>query len=266
MADLYTVMLFARRRAFAAIRSADRDAVIEAFNALAAIDVKRVDPDDVAMEALLATYAAPGAGITARAASSHAVRHASSDVAEILAEIAEDDGIGLADALGRRVVATPDGPVVLGDESEPYEPERDLAAVMLAAATAIEADGTYHVEDVGVADALRAIWVNSKGTDNPQVAAALNSVTGCASLHGRPVEHREGGHSLMGWLAETGTDEAAAVLAAGANCAGSAHTAISGIRSGRLVLVLAAGPMDADRPSFETTESMTRFQHLQNLL
>jgi hypothetical protein len=164
---------------------------------------------------------------------------------------------------GSRVVATPEGPVVLGDESEPYEPERDLAAVMLAVAHAIEADGTYLVEDVGVADEPGSAWVG--GAEDPRVADALETVTGCASLHASPVEHREGDHSLMGWLVEVGTDEAAAVIADGADRTGGARTAILGIPSGRLVLVLVASPGMADHRSFETAQTMARFRHLHHL-
>jgi hypothetical protein len=68
MDDLYTVLRYADRRAFAAIRSGDGHAVGDAFDAVSAIDVERVDWRDVAMTAMLASYAASCAGVSARAA------------------------------------------------------------------------------------------------------------------------------------------------------------------------------------------------------
>src|SRR5215472_13586040 len=43
MHDLYSVLLFAQRRAFAAMRPGDSQAAVEAFDAASAIDLERVD-------------------------------------------------------------------------------------------------------------------------------------------------------------------------------------------------------------------------------
>ena len=55
MDDLYTVLLFANRRAFAAIRTGDTGAAVEAVDAISTIDIERVDWRDVSMAALRLT-------------------------------------------------------------------------------------------------------------------------------------------------------------------------------------------------------------------
>ncbi len=262
MDNLYTVLLFARRRAFAAIRARDPQAVVEAFDALSAIDLERVDWRDVSVAAMLAAHAAPGTGIAAVEASAGALVRADPQVAEVLsAAVEEDEDTDLAESCGLRVVATADGPVLFEDEMDPYEPERDLAPLALALAAAIDSEGTYRVDSVGLGTTIAPIWVD--GENDRRVAAAVAELTGCVSIHAQPVpgpERTPGHHFLLVYVAEAATAEDATAIAHGAGRGGHSQSVVLGVPAGRLCAVLVAASVSHGQPSFEHATTITRFR------
>jgi hypothetical protein len=262
MDDLYTVLLFARRRALAAIRTGDPHAAVEAFDALSAIDIERVDWRDAATDAMFAAYAAPYAGIPATEAAEGAIGRADPQMAEVLSEAVNDDEeIDLAESCGYRVVTTADGPALFDDESEPYEPDRDLVPIALGVAAAIEGEHTYLIDTLTVAEELPLVWVVSE-TD-PQVEAAIGRLTGCVSIRALPVAGAgpdPNHHYLNIYLAEAATAEDAATIARGAARGERSRSAALGIAAGRLCAVLIAATVGTDQPPFETAESLARFQ------
>jgi hypothetical protein len=145
MDDLYTVLLFAKRRAFAAIRTGDTGAAVDAMDAISTIDIDRVDWRDVSMAAMLAAYAAARSGMTVVTAAAGAIRRSTRPVAEILSDVAGHGEIDLPEACGYREIATAGGPILVEDGYAPYQPDRDLIDVALSVASAIEVDGTYQV-------------------------------------------------------------------------------------------------------------------------
>ncbi|GIF26908.1 hypothetical protein BJ973_003549 [Actinoplanes tereljensis] len=148
--DQDTMWLFARRRALAAIRTSDPGAVTEAFDALSAIEYHRVDWRDVLGAATFAAYAAPRAGVSATVAAAAAVERADPSIAGIIAGSAGLEELDLPSLIGYRLVARPDGPVLLSDGLKPYDPDVDLVPMILEIAAAIEADETYRVSSVGI--------------------------------------------------------------------------------------------------------------------
>jgi hypothetical protein len=259
MDDLYTVLLFARRRALAAMRAGDPHDVVAAFDAVSAIDVERVDWRDVVVAATFAAYAAAHAGIAAESAAAGAMSRADETVSEILSEVVGEDEIDLAEACGYRLVATPDGPALFDDEYETYEPDRDLVPIALGIATAIENESTYSVDALTIASDLPTVWLG----DDERVAAAIRNLTGCVSVYAEPAEETgidPGEHFLVGFLAEAANDQDAALIAAGADHDGPSGSVVIGAAAGRLCVILVASCNVAEQPSFETIDSMARFR------
>ncbi|GAA4697295.1 hypothetical protein [Phytohabitans rumicis] len=260
MGDLYTVLLFARRRAFWAIRTADPGAVVDAFDALSAVDIERVDWRDVSVAAMFAAYAAAGSGVTALAAAA-AVSRAEPQVAEVIAAAVDEDEIDLADSCGYRVVATADGAALFEDDGESYEPDRDLVPIALGVAAAVEQDGRYRVEGVGIGQELPPIWV---GADvDRRVAAAVEGMTGCMTVTAAPVGGQvrsPGRHFLNVYLAEAATAEQAVIVARGADSIEGTRSVVSGIAARRLCAVVVAASTSADQPPIETAASLDRLR------
>lgn len=132
--------------------------------------------------------------------------------------------------------------------------------IALGIATAIENDGTYHVDSLTIGSDLPEVWVG----DNEQVAAATQNLTGCLSLHADPVDGvgvDPGEHFLLGYVAETANDQNAALIAAGANDqSGRSRSVVIDTAAGPLCVVLIAASSITDQPSFESAESMARFR------
>jgi hypothetical protein len=257
MDDLYTLLLFARRRALAALRTGDAGAVGDAFDALSAIDVERVDWRDAAVVAVLATFAAQHVGDPSELAGA-AVSRAADDMAEMLAEIAGSAPVELAEDAGYRLVDTGSGPVLLEDDLEDYEPGRDLIPLALELARRVEAEGSYEVDSVEVATEVAGIWVGADADD--AVAQALVGVSGCVSLHAHPgAGDRALRHFLLGYLAEAATAQDAATIAAGTARGGRAGAEVTGVAVDRWFAVLVAACTVAGEPSVEDAASLARF-------
>jgi hypothetical protein len=260
MDDLYTVLLFAQRSGFAAIRTGDARLAGEAFDALSTIDVERVDWRDLVVAASLAGYAAGRAGAVPAAAAAGAIRRAEPQVAEILTEAAVD-GIDLAETCGYRVVETASGPVLFEDGYERYAPDRELAPIALGIAAVIEGDRTYRVDGLTIAEDLPQVWV-AADTDT-RVGAALGRVTGCVSISASPLPvsgQRPGDHFLNVWLVEAATAADAALVAGGAGRGGRAGAVVLAVPAGRLCAVLVGACTLVGRPPFETVQTLARFQ------
>ncbi|HEY7225720.1 MAG TPA: hypothetical protein VH561_19255 [Micromonosporaceae bacterium] len=263
MDDLYTILTFAKRRALAAIRSGDGAAVAEAFDAISSIDITRVDWRDVAMGALLAAGAARYTGSSAPAAAAGALARVGRDLAELITDAVEANELDLAAACGLRVVETPDGRVLFGDEGEPCASEHDLVPIVLALAKDLESEGTYAVHDVGVARSLPAVWLAAPA--GSPTARALERLTGCAKVNGEPVPgsgFAAFSHLLMTWVAEAPTAEDAALIASAAAEVRHEATVVLGEHADRLVAVLVARSTWAGTPCIEDQQSLERFRPL----
>lgn len=209
---------------------------------------------------MLAAYAASRAGISATTAAAGAVGQADPRVAEI-PSAAADDEIDLAESCGYRVVTTADGPALFEDGYESYEPDRDLVPIALGIAAAVDAEGTYRVDRLGIGEQLPPIWV---GADvDKRMAAAIETLTGCASIHASPITgsgRNPDDHFLNVYLAEAATAKDAAVVARGANRGGRPGSVVLGVAAGRLCSVLVAACVLSGQASFEDAATISRFQ------
>ena len=255
MDDLYTILSYARRRALNAVRTGDRDMVAAAFDALATVEIERVDWRDVSVAAMLATYAAGHTGTGAAEAVAGAVRRAEPQVAEALAEIVQDGEVDLAEECGCRLVDTPGGLVLFDDDLEAYAPRRDLVRPALAVAAAIEADGTYHA-DITIGTELPPVWVGGESDD--RVAAALAGLTGCLSIQG---EHASGAADdfLLTFVAEAASADDAALLVAAADRLPRERSVAAGVADGDLCVIVIAASAGAGGQTAETPETLARF-------
>ena len=158
-------------------------------------------------------------------------------------------------------MATADGPVLFEDGYASYEPDRDLVPIVFALAAAIEGEGTYRVEQLGIADDLPPVWVAADA--DTLVAAALERLTGCASVHAVPSAgsgRNPRDHFLLVFVAEAATAEDATAVAQGANRGGRRESVVLGVAAGRLCAILIAACVHAGRPSFERAEIIARFR------
>lgn len=146
---LTTLLTFARRRAFAALRTHRAAEALAAFDALSAIALDRIDWRDVWMVAALAAHAAERTGLDPAEAVIPAAARAEPELGDLLTEVAADP-VDLIGECGYREVATPAGRVLVDDDGEAYAPEADLVGVALAVAAALERD-RYQVGHVAVA-------------------------------------------------------------------------------------------------------------------
>ena len=260
MDDQYTVLLFAKRRAFAAIRTGDTGAAVEAMDAISTIDIDRVDWRDVSMAAMLAAYSAARSGMNVVTAAAGAIRRSTRPVAEILSDVARRGEINLPEACGDREVATAAGPILVEDGYAHYQPDRDLIDVALSVASAIEVDGTYRVTAVGIAADLPPVWVGaSTGT---HAAVAIDNLTACTSIHATPrAGHapNPSEHFLLAYIGEAATAADAAMIAGAANHHSRPSSVVAGIALERLCAVLVAASAMAGKPSVEDSQTLARF-------
>jgi hypothetical protein len=210
MDDLYTLMTFARRCVLRSLRGAPPELLRAAAAALRAVDERRVDVRDVAWATALVAWAAQRAGIDS-----------------------SREPVRLAD-WGYRCVDVGNGPVLVGEHGERFEPETDLVAAAFDVAAAIEADA-YRVTDLAAGARLPDVWLRM----SPAVEAALGAVRGCVSMHGA-LDPDAGADAdsqqLTAWLVEASDEHEASALAAAAVSTDD-HEAIGRSR-GRLCCVL----------------------------
>ncbi|MET9230003.1 hypothetical protein [Lentzea sp. NPDC003310] len=247
-ADQHTLVTFARRIALATLRTGDPAALVAAFEALAAVDVEKVDERDVVWAAALVTYAAQRAGVALSA--DDATTRATPEVARILRDLSADE-VDLPGDWGLREVATPGGVVLLQDDGETYRADSGLALRALRAADLLEAARYPHAE-VTVATALPAVWLGEEHAD------LLRSLTEVAAVHAEPDPGADGRttHFLQLYLAETTARDAAAIAGEASN----GGTAMIGVAAGHRCAVLISRSSRAEAPARETAASLERFR------
>jgi len=240
--DLYhCVLVFAKRRAFASLRTGDRRAAVDAFEALAAVDSERVARRDLAPTISLAWWAAQRSQATDEVTT--AIDRAALPVRGRILELSSEAGVDPAEACGLRLVDTPGGPALFGDGRHPYRPDRDLVPIAVAVAEIVEADGVHHVHTQQIAQPWPA-W----------------RVTGSTLTQASPVTdapHR----LLLVHLVEAATAADAAGIVASADGAESPRSVTAAVNHDRLCAVLVARSVGADdRPaaSRETVERLKR--------
>lgn len=259
MDDFYTLLTFARRHVLLALRARDGDEVRAALDALAAIELERVDWRDVWVAGALAWYAARRTGLDPVELATTAAERAEQAVGELLTELAAGP-LELAEDCGYREVDTPSGAALFGDEGEPFSPDSDLVACALDLAGVLE-DDRYRVSDITVATELPDVWLG--GDDNPAIQLALQGLTGSVSVHAelRPDTERDvDAHFMVVFLAEAASAADASAIADAAATWAPRDTAQIGLAAGRRCAVVVARSAAEDAGSVEDPESLERFR------
>jgi hypothetical protein len=254
-AESEVLLTYAQRCALAAVRTRDVRPVLSAFDALSAITLDAATDDrDVAMVAMLVTYAGQSLGHDMSRAAAAAVARAEPETAELLTDVLAER-VDLIQDCGYREVDSPAGRVFVEDEGASFDPRSDLLGTAYAVAEAVEAD-RYQVDSIGVGQELTSVWL---GTENPDAVQAATRLTGCAEVDSR-LRDVERWHALTVYLAEAPDDAAAASIAAAAEGAGDSRTPQIGVAVGRLCAVLHASTPNLDDHPVEDATSVLRFR------
>jgi hypothetical protein len=268
MDDFYTIWTFARRCCLAAMRTRDTGKVETAFNALAMIELARMDWRDVHTVSCLARHTGQHLGADVVRIAQHAAGLAEPTVAAALAEQAHEPIDDLAGACGQRVVDTPEGIAFFDDDCERFAPESDLITRAFRAAQMLEAD-SYCVRGVTVACELWRGWLGVS-EDDPAFAKIARRLRGCVLIGARPrieppPEYE--GQFLNLYLAEAGKEASARAIAEAAGGRAVPHVAKLGVASRRLCAVVVAKSMMYGVPPQEEPHSLERFrERLEALL
>lgn len=242
--DFETLLTFARRCVLAALRNEDPGAAEVAFDALAAIDLARVNWRDVMVTASLASYAALRVGLDADEVLIGAVQLAEPRIAQII-EHAVLSEIDLAGDWGYRELRTAAGPVLVEGAGEPASD--GLLVRALGVAELVETDGVYEVTDVGMTGEPPTAWLDGSGR-----------LDYCAKVHAEP-PGVEFGDFLLVLLADAVDEQhAEAIVTAVPHDAGDGTVRLA-IAVGSRCAVIVASSAVVGEPCREDVRSLDRF-------
>ncbi|WP_394619778.1 hypothetical protein JNUCC0626_11950 [Lentzea sp. JNUCC 0626] len=256
--DLYTLITFARRSALATLRTNDPSHVSAGFEALAAIDLEKLDWRDVSWAAAVVAHAGQRVGV-AQVAATAAASRADGETADLLLDSVTEE-IDLAGDWGLCEVTTADGVVYFQTESGNGVRGADLGAQALAVAGALEADLYPHAE-ITVGSTLHAVWLDE---DDDEAMRALRGLSAVVSVHAEPAPDADGrtGHFVLVYLAEAASAQDAVVIAAAARAA-SRDTAVTiGVAVDRRCGVLIGRTSMAGTAPLEDEDSIARFEDI----
>lgn len=255
-AALATLITYTQRRALSAVRTRDVRHVTNAFDALSAISLDTVPDDrDVAMVAMLATYAGQRTDRHLRRSVAPAIARADPQMAEMLTGYLAEP-VDLTDACGYREVDSPGGRVFVEDEGETFQPTTNLIAAAWSAAQAFEAD-RYRVDSIGVGQQLYPVWLGDR--DDSVAARSAARFAACASVYAVRRD-ADAWHSLTVYLAEAASERDAAAIAAAADQLDHPRTPQFGAAVGQLCAVLHAQTPDRGDQPVEDRTSLERFR------
>lgn len=256
MDDFYTLLTFARRSALASLRGRPEPALGEGLAALSAVELERVDWRDAVVAGELLAWAMARAGLD-HAAEFRRLEPLQDDaLREALRSITEARPGELSPGMWR-CVSTKAGPVLMGDDFEPFEPSVDLAGVAIALQDVLEAD-VYSVNSIDVGSELPSVWLAAG--DEDQLEPALNAIRACVTVNANPkptaTPTAEDQHFVV-FIAEAATSDDAAKLASTAKSTDS-HEAL-GVSHGVVCCVLVARSFVMGVTAFEGPGALDRF-------
>lgn len=263
MDDFYTLLNFSRRSALMALRERNGERATEAVEALAAIDVDRIDPRD--LSGWLAACALDELGADRMAILSAVADLAPEPVAQHLFALRTREVVTLTDCAYLAV----DGPTGLGlidRRGDPYSPECDLATCALEFAELLDAD-RYHVAGISARKNLPLVWLPRAVEE--EAAKVLSRCHGGIGMDARLRKEdpaydpaNPGGMFQQKFLVhfvEAATTEDAGHLATWAVPTGQNRYAHLAVTSGPLfALVVNASGVVGGSPA-ESDESLSRF-------
>lgn len=261
MDEFYTLMAFGRRMALLSVREKSPDGLREAVEAVALIEMARVDFRDVSVALGVLAYACTRIGQSPRPLFEDASRRADPQVAEMLLEHARQSFAErrLSDLSFLEEVSTKYGPAYVSHGFESYSPTLDLVSTAVEISELIEAD-KYGSVGFQIGTTLPYVWLRSAG--EAAVRSALDGAVAGALVSGflrSDVRPRQEGHSLLVFLVECADEAHASTLEGFARAANHNSHAVYGCAEGRLFCLLIGHSITVGVAPVETTSTLARF-------
>lgn len=261
MDEFYTLLAFSRRMALFSIREKSPEGLKEAVEAVALIEIARVDFRDVSVALGVLAYACARIGLSPRPFFEAASKRADPQVAEMLREQARQSFAGrrLSDLSFLEEVSTKYGPSFVSHGFDTYSPTVDLVSIAVEIAELLEADN-YGAIGIQIATTLPPVWLRSAG--EAAVQSALDDAPAGVSVSGflrSELRHKEEGHSVLVFLVECADETRASQLEGFARDAKHSSHAVIGCAEGRLFCVVVGHSMMHGVQPVETASSLSRF-------
>jgi hypothetical protein len=261
MDEFYTLLAFSRRTALFAIRANSPEGLREAVEAVALIEIARVDFRDVSVALGVLAYAYARIGHSPRPFFEDASKRADPKVAEMLRKQAQQSLAGkkLSDLSFLEEVSTKYGPAFVSCGGDAYSPTVDLVSIAVEITELLEAD-KYGPTGIQIATTLPPVWLRSAG--EAAVRSAVEGAPAGASVSGflraefRP---REEGHSVLVFLVQCADEARALKLEGFARKASHSSHAVIGCAEGRLFCIVVGHSMMRGVSPIETASSLSRF-------
>lgn len=259
--DLYTLLNFARRSSVFALREHDEKWIQVALTAVAMIDAARVDERDLPLTLSLIHHGAERLELPTLQLFDAAAALAEPRTSEIIRSFVRQPPVDkdIQSSWGYQEIQGKERTGFVQRGLDEYEPTLDLLSVALAVRDAIARD--RYQADVTLATELPSVWFpkaarqGAEGILARSVAAA--SVNG--SLH--PDAHeRADAQSLLIFIVETRSEQDAASLHALAARNAADEFATIALHREQLFALIVARSFEVGVPSFETRESIKRFE------
>jgi hypothetical protein len=262
MDEFYTLLLFSKRSAVFAIRERDLNWLGNGLTAVAMIEAERTDVRDILWALSLLYHSARRVGADAnqlfRAAAKLSEPHVSKLLTGFIGRPAKEKD--LRSSWGYDEVETKDGTGFIGWGFADYRPTCDLKRIVIDIGDLVEKD-KYQTSSVEVAAELPPVWLQSK--ENRSIDLTLKKVRAGASVHAdlRPNEHPTyKSQVLMVFLVEVEDERVAQELLGMSRQKKPTDYSMIGIAEGRLFCLLVARSFVHGVESFETSESVLRFE------
>lgn len=259
--DFYTLLNFARRSSVFALREHDEQWVQAALTAGAMIDAARVDERDLPLTLSLIHHAADRLELRTLELFDRAAALAEPRTSEIIRSFVRqppvDKNIQLSWGYQEIEGHARTGFAQRGFDA--YEPTRDLLSVALAIRGAIARD--RYQGDVTLATQLPSVWfpkaVRQEAESILARSVAAASVNGALHPH---AHERADAQSLLIFIVETRSEQDAASLDALAASSPPDEPATITLHKDLLFALLVARSFEVGVPSYETRESIKRFE------
>jgi hypothetical protein len=261
MDEFYTLLAFSRRMALLAVRAKSPEGLREAVEAVALIEIARVDFRDVMVALGVLAYACNRIGQSHRSFFEDASKRADPQVAQLLRERGRQSLARkkLSDLSFFEEVSTKYGPGFVSHGGDAYSPTVDLVAIAVEIAELLEAD-KYGPVGIQIAITLPPVWLRSAG--EAAVRSALSGAPAGASVSGflrAEVRPQEEGHSVLVFLVECADEARASKLEGLARNANHTSHAVIGCAEGRLFCIVVGHSMMHGVSPIETASTLSRF-------
>jgi hypothetical protein len=261
MDDFYTLLMFARREAVAALRSKEIGRVIDGPAAVAMIERERIDYRDGLTSLAPLHHAASRVGGDPRRLFADAAGMSEPGTAELITSFAGRDPEDRAlRAFGYTELEIPAGIGLVRTGYRRYEPVLPLAQAALDLAALVDRD-RYGTDEVEIATDLPAVWLFRD--DDAEGMKAVKSIRGGATINGLLRSTESADHASQQFtlfLVETATVAEARLLLDASKRKGRIDHAMLGVASGELFCLVVARSVVDGVNGVETTESLTRFR------